>query len=355
MPRPRQPIDVHHQAAQVLEQERTERTAWKLQRLQAIRLAMEGEETYQRIAGIVRTTSASLCKWIGWFRQGGIDELLGHANGAKGGKTPRFDPPQWERFRAELAKGTWRTARDAQRWLKEELGLVIARKEVYRHLGKLGARLKVGRRSHVKKDPVATEAFKTGGLEAKLAALALPPRTPVRVWVLDEARFGLHTEHRRMWGLPGVRVLVPHQQKYEWDYTYGAVEVSRAGSVFCFQSTVHQEASGKFLEQIVAHDPAAIHVIIQDGAGFHLPENDPRLPAQVRVITLPAYSPELNPVEKLWDHLKDAICNRVFASVEELRAALTAWIEAFGSDGAQALSLIGRGWLLASVNAGAKC
>ncbi|MEO7317367.1 MAG: transposase [Chthoniobacteraceae bacterium] len=194
--------------------------------------------------------------------------------------------------------------------------------------------------------------------------------------MLDEARFGLHTEHRRRWALPGVRVIVPHQQKYERDDTYGAVEVSRAGSVFCFQSTVHQEASGQFLDQIVAPDPAAIQVMIQDGAGLpgtavpalqaafgrlsrsarlHLPENDPRLPANVRVIPLPAYSPELNPVEKLWDHLKDAICNRVFATVEELREALAAWLKEFWRDGARALSLIGRGWLLASVNAGAKC
>jgi hypothetical protein len=75
-----------------------------------------------------------------------------------------------------------------------------------------------------------------------------------------------------MWGLRGVRVIVPHQQKYEWDYTYGAVEVTRAGSVFCFQSTVNQEASGKFLEQIAAHDPAAIHVVIQDGAAFIFPK-----------------------------------------------------------------------------------
>ena len=206
MPRARRPIDVHHHAAQVLEQERIERIPWKCQRLQAIRLALEGQETYRRIAEIVRATSGTLCQWIGWFRHGGIEELLGHANGAKGGKAPRFNPQQWERFRAELAKGRGRTARDVQHWLREELGLEIARKEVYRHLGKLGARLKVGRRSHVKKDPVATEAYKTGGLEAKLAALALAPRTPVRVWVLDEARFGLHTEHRRRWALPGVRV-----------------------------------------------------------------------------------------------------------------------------------------------------
>ncbi len=103
----------------------------------------------------------------------------------------------------------------------------------------------MGRRSHVKKDPAATEAFQSGGLDAKLDALALAPRTPVRVWGLDEARFGRPPEHRRMGGLPGVRGIVPHQQKYEWDYTYGAVEVSRAGSVFCFPSSVHQEAVGE--------------------------------------------------------------------------------------------------------------
>ena len=140
MSRPRQPIDVHRHAALVLEKERSETSAWKLQRLQAIRLAMEGRETYQRIADIVLCSAASLCKWIRWFREEGIDGLLGHVNGAGGGKDPRFSPEQWDRFRAELAKGQWRTARDAQHWLKKELGLAIAYKEVYRHLGKIEAR-----------------------------------------------------------------------------------------------------------------------------------------------------------------------------------------------------------------------
>ena len=68
--------------------------------------------------------------------------------------------------------------------------------------------------------------------------------------------------------------------------------------------------------QIVAHDPAAIHVIIQDGAGFHLPENDPRLPANVRIITLPAYSPELNPVERFFQELRRKLKFRVFDSLD---------------------------------------
>ena len=214
----------------------------------------------------------------------------------------------------------WRTAWEVQRWLKEQLGREIASKEVYRHLGKLGARRKVGRHSHLKKDPEAEAAFREGGLEEKLAALEIPAGRVVRVWVTDEARFGLHTVPRRMWGLRGVRVFVPHQQKNEWDYTYGAVEVTRAGSVFCFQSTVNQESCQQFLEQICADDPAAIHVVIQDGAGLpgtsvpalraafgrlsrsarlHLPEGDQRVPVNVRLIKLPAYCPELNPIEKL--------------------------------------------------------
>lgn len=354
MSRPRQPIDVHRHAELVLEKERSETGAWKLQRLQAIRLAMEGRESYARIAQIVLCSAASLSKWIRWFREKGVDGLLGHANGASGGKAPRFNPEQWDRFRAELAKGQWRTARDAQHWLKEELGLEIACKEVYRHLGKLEARLKVGRRSHIKKDPAAEAAFRNGGLEEKLNALCIPEDRTLRVWVTDEARFGLHTVHRRMWGLPGVRVVVPHQQKYEWDYTCGAVEVTRAGSVFCFQGTVNQDCYQRFLEQISAYDPGAIHVVIQDGAGFHLPENDERLPANVRLITLPPYCPELNPVEKLWDHLKDFVCNKVYPSIEELRATLHQWLEAFWRNPSRAFSLIGRGWLWEQVNAGEK-
>lgn len=354
MPRRRQTIDLHQHASRVLEKEQNETSAWKRQRLQAIRLAMEGRDTYGRIAEIVRCSAASLYKWIGWFRQAGIEGLLSHANGASGGKEPRFSAPHWERFRAQLAKGEWRTAHDAQRWLQEELGLEIAIKEVYRHLGKLGARLKVGRRSHCKKDPAAELAFREGGLEQKLDALGIEAGRVLRVWVTDEARFGLHTVHRRMWSLPGVRVQVAHQQKYEWDYTYAAVEVTRAGSVFCFQSTVSQNCYGQFLGQISAYDPAAIHVVIQDGAGFHLAEEDERLPANVRLITLPAYCPELNPVEKLWDHLKDAVCNRIYPSVEELRAALHRWLKAFWSDECRAFSLIGRGWLWAQVNAGGK-
>ena len=76
------------------------------------------------------------------------------------------------------------------------------------------------------------------------------------------------------------------------------------------------------------------------------------MPANVRLIQLPAYCPELNPIEKLWDHLKDVVCNQVYPGIEHLRTALHRWLEAFWRDESRAFSLIGRGWLWAQVNAG---
>ena len=43
--------------------------------------------------------------------------------------------------------------------------------------------------------------------------------------MMDEARFGLHTEMRRVWTLRGRRPVVARQIKYEWDYLYGALSV----------------------------------------------------------------------------------------------------------------------------------
>ena len=71
----------------------------------------------------------------------------------------------------------------------------------------------------------------------------------------------------------------------------------------------------------------------------------------VRVRTLPAYSPELNPVEKLWDQIKDVLCNRAFGSIGHLQAVITTWLENFVSDARRAFDLIGRGWLLDGANA----
>ena len=120
-----------------------------------------------------------------------------------------------------------------------------------------------------------------------------------------------------------------------------------------FTPAIDLDIHALFLTQIGQSDPVALHVVIQDQAGFHLRSGDSRLPANVRLVPLPAYSPELNPVEKLGDLVKDAICNQLFTDLRTLETAILAELEPLRASGTRVAQLIGAGWLLDQANAGA--
>ena len=118
---------------------------------------------------------------------------------------------------------------------------------------------------------------------------------------------------------------------------------------FLLTETMDQAHSRQFYRQIGGSDPAAVHVLIQDGAGFHLRDGDSNLPDHVRVITLPAYSPELNPIEGLGDQVKDGLCNQVFDTLADLETVLRAEWQRFWRDARRVRSLI-FDWLLDQAN-----
>jgi transposase len=75
------------------------------------------------------------------------------------------------------------------------------------------------------------------------------------------------------------------------------------------------------------------------------------LPDNVRLLPLPPYSPELNPIEGLWDQLKDHLCNQVFASLKALQKAITDFLRPFWENPERVRDLIAQGWLLARAKA----
>ncbi|HEY8903282.1 MAG TPA: transposase [Chthoniobacterales bacterium] len=97
-------------------------------------------------------------------------------------------------------------------------------------------------------------------------------------------------------------------------------------------------------------DEFAHHIVIWDGAGFHPKVGTHKTPERIHLLQLPAYSPELNPVEKLFDQLKDEIDNQLFATLDDIEAAIAQMLSSFWSDLRNVASLIGRGWLLAQTN-----
>jgi transposase len=321
-------------------------------RLLCVKLAATGEYTSEQVSKICGKSQSSIFVWFKAFRENGFEGLLGRQKpGPEDGSFRGVPASVVEELRKGVESGRWTTAEAARRWLKEKHQISRPYVTVWQWLKKLGGVLRVPRPKHPGQNPAAAEAFKKN-LAQKLESLPIQAGTRVKVWVMDEARFGLHTELRRVWITKGVRPEVKRQTRYTWDYLYGALEVVEGAAVFAHLPTVSLECNDLFLREIIKMDPDAQHVVIADQAGFHLRPGDERVPEGVHLIALPPYSPELNPCEQLWDVIKDSegVANGLFSSVGKLRKAMEPALRRFWEDATAVLSLVGRPWLHSQAN-----
>jgi len=319
------------------------------ERLQTVLLALTGNYTHQQIAETVGRARSLIQQWVDRFEAGGLTELL--RRGKAPGKPSELQQPEVQQALSKgLREGRWLTARQLAAWLRETHGIDRKARSLYYWLGKAGGVLKVPRPVHIKRDDAAAAEFQAH-LYEKLCELDLPADRPVRVWVVDESRYGLHSFTRRCWSLRGVRVVKPSQQKYQWGYVYGALEVVEGHAEFRFMPSVNLSFLGDFLKQVAASAPEAEHVVIWDQAGFHPSPESPSLPAHIHLLPLPPYSPELNPVEKLWDVIKDALANRVFGALGRLERVLAESLRPYWTDTEMTRRLVGEGWMHTQANA----
>ena len=170
--------------------------------------------------------------------------------------------------------------------------------------------------------------------------------------LLDEHRYGLLPVIRSTWGLRGVRVTAPYATRYKWGYLHEALEMDAQNRCeLLFTPAIDQDIHALFLRQIAESDPEALHIVIEDRAGFHLGAGDARVPANVKLLPLPPYSPELNPVESFGSMIKAAVCNRLHESLEKLERHIEAVARRW-SEPASVRGLI-HDWLLEKANNGA--
>jgi transposase len=318
-----------------------------------MQMAAQGKWTLQQIADAVQAGRSTVAGWLKLLRTEGFEALLHWKEGQ--GAPSRLSAEIQAAIHAGLKTGRWRRARDLLVWLQKEHGIELSLNGAYYYLGKAGGVLKVPRKTHAKKDAAQAELFKTD-LAERLHALPLEADRPVRVWVVDEHRYGLISVLRRCWALRGVRVTAPYQTKYAWGYLHSALEVDgQHGAQALFSSSVNLETSGRFLEQIAQSDPLAQHVIIWDQAGFHPRAGHGGVPAGVHLLPLPPYSPELNPVEKIGAFIKDAVCNQIWPTLQAMEQAISDELQPIWEIPERVAQLVGAdGWLAAQLNASAR-
>jgi transposase len=169
---------------------------------------------------------------------------------------------------------------------------------------------------------------------------------PVRLLFEDEARFGRISDPRRCWAPPGVRPEVNTQLIREYEYAFAAVSPPQDGTLDTLVlPAVNAEAMSVFLAEVSRRHRDELLLLVLDGAGWHRAKRLP-VPANMRLVFLPPWSPQLNPVEHVWDEVREKwFANRVFASMEAVENQLVIALATLEADAPRVTSLTGFDWI----------
>lgn len=146
---------------------------------------------------------------------------------------------------------------------------------------------------------------------------------PVRLMFQDEGRFGRLSRPARCWAPKGVRPVVKNRLVREYTYAFAAITPTDGVMDSLILPFVNAETMGLFLQVVAERHPEEFILMVLDGAGWHI-AGDLVVPTNMRLLFLPPYSPELNPVEHLWDHLREKhFANRLFQSMKTVTDRLS--------------------------------
>lgn len=144
----------------------------------------------------------------------------------------------------------------------------------------------------------------------------------MKVFFQDEGRFGRICEPVGAWAPGGCRPVVGAQIIRQYTHVYSAVCPADGSSFSLILPYSDTDSMRLFLEEFTKAFRNYRLVLILDGAGWHKPTEFRELP-NMRLLFLPPYSPELNPVEHLWDHLREKYFrNRLWPSLQKLEDQL---------------------------------
>jgi len=170
--------------------------------------------------------------------------------------------------------------------------------------------------------------------------------TPVRLMFEDEGRFGRITQPRRCWAPAGVRPRVPAQFVREYTHVFAAVSPHDGAMVSLILPEVNAEAMSIFLGELGRRHPDEFILLVLDGAGWHRAKRL-QIPENIFPVPLPPYSPELNPLEHLWDELREKwFQNLVFNNIDAVEDRLVEALSTLERDASRVFSITAFPWIV---------
>ena len=199
--------------------------------------------------------------------------------------------------------------------------------------------------SHVSPRPLHPNPARQEAFRRNFGALALDVVSgsaeveDIEIWFQDEARAGQKGMLSRGWARKGKRIL--RDQRYAYLFAVARPE-DPVGHVCDRANTDEMNRHLADISETVT--PGRHGVVVLDGAGWHC-SDDLDIPENLPLLHLPPYSPELNPIENLFGFLKsNFLANRVFATVDDVRAAIAHAWNALLADPDRISSITTRTW-----------
>jgi transposase len=173
-----------------------------------------------------------------------------------------------------------------------------------------------------------------------------PEAERVELWFVDEARIGQKGRTTQVWYQKGERPRGVREQRFTSAHLFGAVCPARDTGVALVLPKADTAAMNLLLAELAGALPPKTHaVLVLDQAGWHI-SGDLAVPANLTLVHLPPKSPELNPVEKVWQYLRDRwLSHRVLADYDAVLDAVCAAWNALRAEPGRLRSLTSFPWL----------
>lgn len=165
----------------------------------------------------------------------------------------------------------------------------------------------------------------------------------------DEARFGRVRQPARCWAPRQTRPTVPQQIIREYTYAYAVVSPRDGAMDSLILPDMYADAMSLFLKEISSRYPDNYILMVTDGAPCHR-AGTLKIPNNIKLLTLPPYSPQLNPVENLWGEVREKwFSNSVFRDMKGVTNQLIQALNDFESDQSRIAKLSQFSWIKKSI------
>lgn len=167
---------------------------------------------------------------------------------------------------------------------------------------------------------------------------------------LDEASVKQHPNIQPKWALEGSKEFVGTYGNHAKVHVFGAINHVLGKAFHIKSKKLNSDVFIVFVERLMALNPNKHLVLVTDNAPWHTSKKVENflasVSAKIEILWLPAYSPDFNPIEHLWNFMKSVVSNFFFPTIEGLKQALTDFFNSLYMKKQKIMSLCSPDYLL---------